>query len=182
MTDEFLTEGLRSDRYLKAIQLISQFEDEIEARLRVFDQAMVDEQPQLFDLETNISVKTRQNSGSALATHRINHEMEGPSAPVDRTQRLNVHLYWMSPTEYDRTDVDGALRAFGYKVKGAPESVDQEIVKRTREGDWSLSTAGNPFDSNTVFYRHVGSVDDLEAAQDELVDHFAMFGGRYGTD
>ncbi|WP_144922178.1 hypothetical protein [Halorubrum salsamenti] len=182
MTDEFLTEGLQSDRYLKAIQLISQFEDEIEARLRVFDQALVDEQPQLFDSETNINVKTNQNSGSALAIHRLNHEMEGPSAPVDRTQRLNVHLYWMPPTEYDRTDVDGALRAFGYKVKGAPEDVDQEIVDRTQEGDWSLSTASNPFDSNTVFYKHIGSVDDLEAAQADLVDHFAAFGEKYGRE
>lgn len=182
MTDEFLTEGLRSDRYLKALQLISQFEDEIEARLRVFDQAMVDEQPELFDPGTDMSVKTNRNSGSALAIHRINHEMEGSGAPADRRQRLNVHLYWMPPTDYDRTDVDGALRAFGYKIKGADEAVDQAVVDRTREGDWSLSTADNPFDSNTVFYKHIGSVDDLEAAQAELVEHFATFGGRYSGD
>ncbi|EMA66299.1 hypothetical protein [Halorubrum kocurii] len=182
MTDEFLTEGLRSDRYLKALQLISQFEDEIEARLRVFDQALVDEQPELFDPETDISVKTNRSTGSALTIHRINHEMEGPKAPADRRQRLNVHLYWMSPTDYDRTDVDGALRAFGYKIKGADEADDQAVVDSTREEDWSLSTAGNPFDSNTVFYKHVGSVDELEAAQAELVDHFATFGGRYSGD
>ena len=182
MTDEFLTEGLRSDRYLKALQLISQFEDEIEARLRVFDQALVDEQPELFDPGTDLSVKTNRNSGSALAIHRINHEMEGPSAPDNRKQQLNVHLYWMSPTDYDRTDVDGALRAFGYKIKGADEAVDQAVVDRTREGDWSLSTSDNPFDSNTVFYKHIGSVDELEAAHAELVDHFATYGGQYSED
>ena len=32
MTDEFLTKGLESDRYLKAIQLVNQFEDEVDRK------------------------------------------------------------------------------------------------------------------------------------------------------
>jgi len=180
MTDEFLTEGLRDDRYLKALRLIDQFEDEIEAVLREFDQQMVDEQPALFDPSSGPSLKTSQSPGSGLAFHRINRAMTGPRAP-DGNQRLNVHLYWMPPTEYGCTDVDGALRAFGYKIKDADLDIENQIVERTRTEDWSLETSGNPYDSNTVFYRHVSSVAEIEEAIKTLVDHFSEFGDEYAV-
>ena len=151
MTDDFLTEGLRDDRYLKALRLIDQFEDEIGAILHDFDQRMVDQQPALFDPGTTPSLKTSQTPSSGLAFHRLNHAMTGCRAP-DRNQQLNVHLYWMPPTEYDRTDVDGALRAFGYKVKDADPDTEAQIVEQTRTEDWSLETSVNPYDTNTVFY------------------------------
>lgn len=180
MTDEFLTEGLRDDRYLKALRLIDQFEDEIGAILHDFDQRMVDEQPTLFDPETTPSLKTSQTPSNGLAFHRINHALTGPQAP-DGNQRLNVHLYWMPPTEYNRTDVDGALRAFGYKIKDADPEIEAQIVERTQTEDWSLETSGNPYDPNTVFYRHVSSIDEVEDAMEVLVDHFSEFGGEYAV-
>jgi hypothetical protein len=179
MTGEFLTEGLQADRYLKAIRLITQFENEIEAILRQFDQQMVDAQPELFDPSTDPDWRNSRNTSSALANHRINHEMEGPQAPDDRRQRLNVHLYWMPPTEYNRTDINGALRVFGYKIKGADQAVDNQVVEQTRNGDWSIRTSENPFDSNIDFYRHVDSLAEIEEAQTELVGHFSEFGNEY---
>jgi len=180
MTDEFLTKGLESDRYLKAIQLVNQFEDEVEAILVEFDERMVDEQPDLFDSSTDANVRSRQSPSSGLAYHRINHPMNGSRAP-DNDQRLNVHLYWMPPTEYGRTDVDGSLRAFGYKVKHADPDIDDRVVERTQAGDWSLETSGNPYDSNTVFYTHVSSDTEIERAMDTLVDHFSTFGDEYAA-
>jgi hypothetical protein len=35
MTEDFLTIGLREDRYLKAIELLEQFDEEIEATIRI---------------------------------------------------------------------------------------------------------------------------------------------------
>lgn len=178
MTDEFLTKGLESDRYLKAIRLSSQFEDEIEAVLGGFGQRMIKQQPALFDSTPGPSVKTKPNPSSALAFHRINYSMDGPQAP-DSRRRLNVHLYWMPPAEYGRTDIDGALRAFGYKIKDADRAVDDHVVEQTRAGEWSLETSENPFDSNIAFYKHVSSTEEIERAVDELVDHFSTFGGEY---
>lgn len=120
MTGDFLTQGFKADRYLKAIRLITQFENEIEAILRQFDQQMVDAQPGLFDSSTDPNWRNSWSSSSALATHRINHEMEGPQAPDDQRQTLNVHLYWMLPTKYNRTDINGESEL---------EAVIQELEK-----------------------------------------------------
>lgn len=116
MTDEFLTEGLRDDRYLKAVRLMNQFEDEIEARLLQLDQRLVDAQPGLFESDVEPDTRTNRSPGNGLTLHRVNHSMTGPQVSGDgKTQKLNVHLYWMPPTEYNRTDVDGALRDSGIR-------------------------------------------------------------------
>lgn len=183
MTDEFLTKGLESDRYLKAQQLITQFEADIEAVLGEFGQRLIEQHPQLFDQPLNPNAKSASRSSTVLAYHRINYPLNGPRAPAtDQRRRLNVHLYWMPPTEYGRTDIDGALRAFGYKIKDADAEIDNHVSEQTRAEEWSVETSGNPFDSNTVFYRHVSSAADIEAAADTLVEHFSRFGDAYAAD
>lgn len=182
MTDEFLTEGLRNDRYLKALRLPDQFENEIKAILKTFDQQLANQHPELFDPSDEPSWRTNRDPGSGLALHRFNHELDGPQAPDDQRQLLNVHLYWMSPTEYARPDIDGAVRAFGYKIKGADEATDRYIVEQTQRGDWSILTSENPYDSNITFYKHVSSRADIEETRAELVEHFNAFGAEYGRD
>lgn len=180
MTDEFLTKGLQDDRYLKALRLIDQFEEEIEATLRRFGQRMVAEQPDLFETNPDGDTRTNQNPSSLLAHTRVNYPMAGAKAPEDdQTWLLNVHLYWVNPTQYNRTDVDGALRAFGYKIKNADTEIDDQVVEKTRAGDWSLDTAENPYDSNIVFYSHVSSADEIKETADALVNHFSTFGDEY---
>lgn len=182
MTDEFLTKGLESDRYLKALQLVDQFESEIEAILLELDQRMTEQHPELFDPASDPDVRTNQSPSSGLAFTRINHSMNGARAPdSDPTLTLNVHLYLMPPTEYGRTDIDGALRAFGYKIKYADQDIDDRVAEQTRAEDWSLDISGNPYDSNLVFYRHVSSVAEIEETADLLVDHFSEFGGEYAV-
>ena len=180
MTDEFLTLGLQEDRYLKAIQLIDQFENEIEATLLEFNQRMVNAQPGLFDPSVDPDTRLNRTSSSTLAHIRVNHALTGPRAPdSDQTLILNVHLYWMAPTDYGRTDVEGALRAFGYKIKSAPEDVDDKVAQQTRAGDWPIETSSNPFDSSTVFYNHVDSAEEIEKTAEILVKHFSEFGDSY---
>lgn len=182
MTDEFLTKGLESDRYLKALRLPDQFEDEISAVLSEFGQRMIAEHPGLIDKSSDPSERTNRSSGSALATHRINYSMRDVlTSDPDSSPKLNVHLYWMPPTEYRRTDIDGALRAFGYKIKYADTDVDERVAERTQDENWSLETSSNPFDPNTVFYRHVSSKADIENAIDTLVEHFSRFGNEYAA-
>lgn len=180
MTGEFLTEGLRNDRYLKAIRLIEQFDNEMEATLHELGQRMIDEQPDLFGPSVDPDVQFRRNPSSSLAYQRIQYQMHGVQVPHgEEAQNLNVHLYWMAPTEYTRTDIDGALRAFGYKIKNAASTVDDLVAEQTRSSDWPLETSENPFDSNIVFYRHVDSATDIEETANTLVEHFSEFSDEY---
>lgn len=181
MTDDFLTKGLQEDRYLKAIRLISQFEEEIVAMLHELDERMVEVQPDLFNSSVEPDVNTNRTPANGLAFTRINHSMTGPQAP-DNGQMLNVHLYWMPPTEYERTDIDGAIRGFGYKVKNADTDIDDRVVEQMQGQDWSLETSSNPYDPNTVFYRHVSSTAEIEETAETLVEHFKEFGGKYTAD
>lgn len=180
MTDEFLTMGLESDRYLKALRLPDQFEDEIMAVLGKFGQRMVDQHPGLFDRTPDPREKTNRSLSQALATHRISYPMNGVRASEpDKNPRLNVHLYWLPPTEYNRTDIDGALRAFGYKIKYADTNIDARVAEQSRNEDWPFEISGNPFDSNIVYYRHVSSTAEIEDAMDTFVDHFSNYGEEY---
>lgn len=181
MSDDFLTMGLQEDRYLKALRLADAFEDQIEAKLREFDQQMVDKHPELFETVANLSVGSNRTSSSAFAYHRINRPMNGPQAPSSDTQKLNVHLYWMKPSDYGRTDIDGAIRAFGYKIKNADPNTDKFVVEETKKGDWELDISDNPYDSNMVFYRDVDSMAEIDEAIEVLLDHFSTFGSEYAA-
>lgn len=183
MTDEFLTKGLENDRYLKALLLPDQFEDEIEAVLSEIGQRMVEQHPELFDRTTDPRVDSNRSPSTALATHRINYTMNGPQAPdVDQSPRLNVHLYWMPPAEYNRPDIDGVLRALGYKMKYADQDIDNRVAEQTRAGDWPLEISGNPFDANLTYYRHISSMAEIENVAETLVDHFSTFGDEYAAE
>lgn len=180
MTDEFLTQGLRSDRYVKAIRLINQFEAELEATLRDVGQRMIAEHPNLFESGVTGSEHGQRERSSILAHKRINYPMTRVAKPgSDDFLRLNVHLYWRDPVECNHPDFDGALRAFGYKIKGLSEDDDDRVAAETR--DWPLEMAGNPWDSSTVFYRHVSSANEIEQTAETLVEHFATFGNECGV-
>jgi hypothetical protein len=181
MTEDFLTMGLREDRYLKAMELLEQFDEEIEVTVRDVGQRMVESRPDLFEDGVEGDVRVRRKPSSSKSWARVNYEMNRDRTPDGQQQRLNVHLYWVPPTDYGRRDVDGALRAFGYKIKGASTETDAEVV-RAMGDDWALDTASNPFDDNTVFYRHVSSTAEIEETTQAMIDHFETFGDRYITE
>lgn len=178
MTDEFLTKGLENDRYLKAVRLADQFEEEIIAELRTIGQRMVDENRELFD--ANVKGSRNTSSSSTTFPHaRIDYPMARlQSQESSTTLTLNVHLYWCDPKEYNRTDIDGALRALGYKIKNVAEMDEQKVMAETR--DWPIQTAENRFGGEMAFYRHVSSADEVEETGEQLVEHFSSFGDEYG--
>jgi len=178
MTDEFLTKGLEKDRYLKAIQLADQFETDIVRELRRWGDRMVEENPGLFESGTEGSKSVSRNS-NPLGHARIDYRMNRVRGPEnDSTQKLNIHLYWVKPERYNRTDIDGALRGFGYKIKNADPDAEERVVDQTR--DWDLHTAVNPFRSRITFYKHVSSAEEIERTGRLLVEHFSEFGDEFG--
>jgi hypothetical protein len=179
MTEDFLTKGLQNDRYMKARQLVEQFREEIEVELRAIGQQMVSENPELFDdtVEGDVSSQTRSNT---YPYSRIDYPMARlRSQESDTTLTLNVHLYWYYPREYNRKDIEGAIRALGYKIKGATEADEQRVASETR--GWPLRVSANRFGSRKAFYRHVSSIDEIEETGEQLVEHFSTFGHEFGV-
>ncbi|WP_435075302.1 hypothetical protein [Halorubrum sp. HHNYT27] len=181
MTEDFLTMGLRKDRYLKAIELLEQFDEEIKATIRDIGQRMMKCQPDLFIEGVEGDVRLRRKPFSSKSWARVDYEMDPNRTPAGQQQHLNVHLYWISPTEYDRHDVDGALRAFGYKIKGASTETDTEVIQAMGDNSM-LDTAPDPFGDNTVFYRHVSSKTEIEETAEAMINHFETFGNRYSGE
>lgn len=179
MTNEFLTEGLENDRYMKARQLVKQFEKEIEVELRAVGEKMVNQNRDFFDgsVEGSESISTKSNT---FPFARVDYPMSRiQSRESDTRLILNVHLYWDDPRDYNRLDIDGALRALGYKIKNIAETDEQRVVSETR--DWPIQTSENRFGGETAFYKHVSSADEIEKTGEQLIEHFSTFADEYGV-
>ena len=178
MSNDFLTKGLENDRYPKARQLIKQFKKELEVELRNIGDQMVEENREWFNsgVEGRESSSTKSNT---LPYTRIDYPMARvQSRENETTLKLNVHLYWSSPSKYNRKDIDGVLRALGYKIKNVSESDEQRVASKTR--DWPLQVAENRFGGEKAFYRHVSTAGEVENTGKQLVEHFSTFGNEYG--
>ena len=168
MTDEFLTKGLENDRYVKARQLVKQFEKELEVELRAIGQEMVDRNRNLFaeGVDGSESSSTKSNS---LPYARLDYRMARIQSPENNDcLKLNIHLYWDDPREYNRQDIDGALAALGYKIKNISETDEQRVVAETR--DWTVQTSENRFSGKIAFYNHVNSAEELKETGERLVE------------
>lgn len=176
MNEEFLSKGLGKNRYLKAKQLIEEFDRQVDLLLRSTGERIVEECDEMF---SNPSPSERSGSSSStFAYKRFEYTMSEVTTPEGDTPRLNVHLYWVHPSEYNRPDIDGVVRAFGYKVKDSG-GVDDFVAEQTNLGDWTLNVAQDVFGSRHVFYRHLGSGSDAIDIQDELVHHFTEFADQW---
>jgi hypothetical protein len=181
MTDEFIAQGLEADRYLKAMRLVDQFDSEIEAKLQQICGRMEEAHPDLFSPDASMSPLTKRSPNPAIAFSRVNYPMARKKSATNAEQlTLNVHLYWRDPTDTVQRDIEGTLRQFGYKIKGAKPADDQAVIDRM-DSD-TLETTDNPWDSNKCFYRHVQSLEALTSTADALVEHFAEHGPTYGVE
>jgi hypothetical protein len=179
MTDEFLTEGLENDRYHKARQLIKQFDKEIKVKLRAIGDEMAAQNRDLFD-ESVDGDENISRMSQTFPHARIDYPMDRISSREDDNRlKLNVHLYWDDPRNYNRTDIEGTLRALGYKIKNISETDEQPVVIET--SDWPIQTAENRFGDETAFYNHVNSAADIDETGEQLVEHFSTFGDEYGV-
>lgn len=177
MNEEFLSKGLEKNRYLKAGQLIEEFERQIELLLRSTGDRIVDECPEIFP-DPSPKKSFGHGSGDTVSYQRFDFAMSGVTTLEEQTPKLNVHLYWVHPSVYNRTDIDGIVRGFGYKVKHSGD-VDDLIAERTKVGDWNLNVATDPFGSRNVFYQHIDTGQDCKDVADELVSHFTEFADQW---
>ena len=184
MTDDFLTQGIQADRYLKSIRLINRFETELRRELERVGDAIVAENQDLFVDGVEADWKHSRSSGTIIAFARVDYLMDRVSSKDTSMQnlKLNISFRWLEPTEVGHTDVEGALSVASYKIKRASSEAHREVKDATREDDWSeIEFADDAFNNSPgIFYIPVETSEELRQAHETLAEHFSTYARKYG--
>lgn len=135
MDDQFVTDGLEDNRYLKAFHLVSRFESQITETLEAMCRSVRDTHPSLF--EPDASLSTRDYTGSTLRTLRTEVEMI-PEDDESNNLALNVALEWVQPSnqpEGRQNVARDTLCYVLYKIKYGSDRVWEAVVDETRADD-----------------------------------------------
>lgn len=184
MTNDFLTQGLESDRYLKAIQLIERFETELRRELERVGDDILSDNPDLFVDDVEASWNNSRSSGSIIAFARLDYQMnrQTSTGDDDRKLKLNISFRWIEPTQLGHQDVDGALSVASYKIKYANPDRHSEVNGSTRSEEWAdISCANDAFNNSPgIFYIPVNTAEEMGEAYDRLKSHFEAHASMYG--
>lgn len=185
MNEDFVTEGLRDDRYLKAVQLLDRFEDELRGELERVGDEIVAANPDLFVEGTEPSWNNMRSSRTIIAFARVDYVMDRRRTANEGADRLklNISVRWMNPEKLGHHDVDGALTVTSYKVKNAPSEDYERVRAASHEGDWPVHFAADHFaNAPGIVYVPVEDAPSLQRAHEVLKDHFTEFGELYGAE
>lgn len=137
MSEDFITEGLADDRYIKADLLVNRFRDHIFDALSETSREIVDDHEHLFEPDVELDSDHFGSGGRTLSTFRVEfnlrqeHEEFGPL-------KLNIGVEWVDPDEQDEsTSGDGSLCYVYYKIQRGSEASFNAVEQRTvKEDDW----------------------------------------------
>lgn len=184
MTDDFITQGIQADRYLKSIRLINRFETELRRELERAGDAIVAENQNLFVDGVEADWNNSRSSGTIIAFARVDYLMDRVSSKEDesRNLKLNLSFRWIEPMELGHTNVDGALAVASYKIKRASPEVHRSVKDATRDSDWpEIQSADDAFNNSPgIFYIPVETSEELRQAHETLAEHFSTYAPRYG--
>lgn len=71
MNEEFITEAIKNDRYLKAVRLTEQFEEQIDRGLRNFLKETIEQRPEIFVDDASPSKSSTSVRTEPLAHRRM---------------------------------------------------------------------------------------------------------------
>jgi len=184
MSEDFLTKGIENDRYLKAVELIDRFEDEVYEEIRkVFDDFV--KENDLFFGDGSPDERHRPTRGTAtMATHRIDYTMSRVQADEEDPKNLivNVGFEWVNPAKQgEDTSSDEALTYVYYKIKYASEENYEKVCDLTENPD---ILCGEEMWRNApgIFYIPVEKGEDVKEGLDELREHLSKFGDHFGVE
>lgn len=183
MNDDFVTDGIQKDRYLKAIRLTDRFETEIRRELKRVGDSIVADNPALFRNGVEANWNKHRTPGKLLAFARVDYVMARVRSREDpEPLKLNLGLRWVEPDKYGWPDTDGALCMVSCKIKNLLETEYEQIEAETQEDDWSLQFAEDVYDNAPgIIYYPVTDADSLTAGLETLGDHFGTYGSQYGV-
>lgn len=179
MDEDFITDGLDQNRYLKAYQLVTRFESHMEAELVAMCRTVRDGHPELF--EADASLETRDYDGSPLRTIRTEARMK-PEDDEGNTLTINVALEWVEPSNQPGGQANVAPDTFCYilyKIKFGSERVWEAVIDESRNDDrWDEIQFGEekydrpPRVAPGIVYIPVETGEEIVEALGTLKKHF----------
>jgi len=183
MSEDFLTKGIENDRYLKAVELIDRFEDEVYEEIRkVFDDFV--KESDLFIGDGSPDERSPPTRGTAtMATHRIDYTMSRIQADEEDPENLivSVGFEWVNPAKQDEeTLTDESLTYVYYKIKHSSEKEFEKVCDLTENPD---ILCGEEMWRNApgIFYMPVKKGEDFREGLRMLKEHLAKFGEGFGV-
>jgi hypothetical protein len=136
MNEDFITDGLDGDRYLKATKLVHRFQTELTAAINDVSRSVIDDHPDLFDPDVSLDEKVlAADASQTLATIRTEFAMNFETDDGD-TPKLNVAVEWVEPEQQGEGDAfDGSLCYAMYKIQHGSESRLETVKDQTTTSD-----------------------------------------------
>lgn len=181
MNDEFITEAIRNDRYLKAARLTEQFEDEIARELRNFLEETIEQRPEIFVDDATPSMRRTRVRTEPLAHTRVQADMKRVNDDGDHL-RFYIAIQWTQP-ELHGEKADGALCLVLYKIKNDTREEYTRVKQQTKaEPNWDdirySTDAWN--NGRGIFYLPVTEAHDIKEGLQTLRQHFFAFHDAFG--
>jgi hypothetical protein len=184
MNEEFITKGIENDRYLKAVRLYKQFEEEMFTTLENVSKNVVEAEPDWFVEGVKQSRNIQRHRTDPLGYLRVDNKMARVNETGDRL-KFHVCIEWSQPEAYRHDEqTDGALCIVFYKIKNLDQAEYEHVRQQTEQADrWSEIQFDDDLWDNDLglFYIPVESGPAVKSGFETLTDHFLEFGESYGT-
>jgi hypothetical protein len=181
MNEDFITNGLEADRYLKADKLVQQFRNQIREEIEEISEQIIDANPVLFgeDVSLDYGAFGVENSRT-LTTIRVEYDLHREHEEYG-TCLLNIGLEWVDPDEQDGSNSpDRALCYVLYKIQRGSDTRFKNVKDRTAESDrWDAIRFGEdqwPYkrkESPGIVYIPVESGSEIAEGLRTLKEHFS---------
>lgn len=182
MNEEFITEAITNDRYLKAARLTEQFEEEIARELRNFLKETIEQRPDLFVDGASPSKSQTNVRTEPLAHTRMQADMTRVNSDGDHL-KFYISIEWTQP-ELHGQETDGALCLVLYKIKNDTRA-DYDRVKQQTQSDpeWDeIKYSNDAWNSDRgIFYIPVTSGHEVKESLQTLREHFFSFAQEFGV-
>lgn len=181
MNEDFITKAIENDRYLKAIRLADQFEEEIDRKLENFLEETIEQRPDLFVDDTSPSKRKSRVRTEPLAHRRVQATMDRVNSDGDNL-KFYISIEWTQPEVHGR-DGDGALCLILYKIKNSARAEYDRVKQETQAApEWDeIQCSDDAWNSDRgIFYLPVTDGGDVMEALQLLREHFFSFAEDYG--
>ena len=183
MNEEFITEGIENDRYLKAVRLYKQFEEELLRELRNRSEETIEQRPDLFVDDVSPSKSVSRRRTTPLGHMRMDNEMRRVNGDGERLV-FHISIEWTRPAVHGQDDpADRALCLVLYKIKNLARSDYERVKQQTRSAsEWDeIRFDDDVWNSDWgIFYIPVSDGPEIKNGFRTLQEHFLEFADSFG--
>ncbi|WEL18895.1 hypothetical protein SVXHr_2752 [Halorhabdus sp. SVX81] len=183
MNEEFISKGIQNDRYLKAVRLYKEFEEEMFTVLKNVSKDVIEAKPAWFPDDLDQAKNQTRRRTEPLGHIRLDTKIARVNASGDQL-KFHVCIEWTQP-EVHRHDEhsDGSLCIIFYKIKNLDRAEYDQIRQQTKQDDkWDAIQFDDDLwnDDLGLFYIPVDSGSAVKEGFEILKEHFIEFGDEYG--